>query len=175
VEALGIGLATSAARDADAVVYVVDASQAPGTDVLDAVRALDAGRTVVVLNKSDCSGTLDATAVKSMNPTLVCVTLSALTGEGIDGLTQALVSLVGGDRLTAMARERVVLNARLVSLLRSARACGDELRRSLESRQPLEMMAVEARDLLSYYEQATGRRYEAGLLDVIFSRFCIGK
>jgi tRNA U34 5-carboxymethylaminomethyl modifying GTPase MnmE/TrmE len=37
------------------------------------------------------------------------------------------------------------------------------------------MLAARAREVLSYYEEATGRRYQDGLLDVIFSRFCIGK
>jgi len=39
----------------------------------------------------------------------------------------------------------------------------------------MELVAEKAREALHLYEEATGRRYHDGLLDVIFSRFCIGK
>jgi len=39
----------------------------------------------------------------------------------------------------------------------------------------LEILAHQARAVLALYEEATGRRYHDGLLDAIFSRFCIGK
>jgi tRNA U34 5-carboxymethylaminomethyl modifying GTPase MnmE/TrmE len=74
-----------------------------------------------------------------------------------------------------MARERFVLNHRLVSLMREARVAAATLRESLAERKPLELLAADAREVLSRYEEATGRRYHEGLLDAIFSRFCLGK
>ncbi len=74
-----------------------------------------------------------------------------------------------------VARERLVLNQRLVSLLSSARERVEALKTSLESHNQLELLALDARSVLALYEEATGRRYQEDLLDVIFSRFCIGK
>jgi tRNA U34 5-carboxymethylaminomethyl modifying GTPase MnmE/TrmE len=45
----------------------------------------------------------------------------------------------------------------------------------LESRGPLEILALDTREVLVCYEEATGKRYSEDLLDTIFSRFCIGK
>jgi tRNA U34 5-carboxymethylaminomethyl modifying GTPase MnmE/TrmE len=45
----------------------------------------------------------------------------------------------------------------------------------IEASESLELTAHRARTVLAQYEEATGRRYHDGLLDVVFSRFCIGK
>jgi tRNA U34 5-carboxymethylaminomethyl modifying GTPase MnmE/TrmE len=100
---------------------------------------------------------------------------SALSGEGVDAVRRAIRGIAGTDALSRMARDRTILNARLVSLLGRARTELDELARLLEARAPLEILAVKARGVLSFYEESTGRRYHDGLLDTIFSRFCIGK
>jgi tRNA U34 5-carboxymethylaminomethyl modifying GTPase MnmE/TrmE len=45
----------------------------------------------------------------------------------------------------------------------------------IERAEPMELVADRARQVLAQYEEATGRKYHDGLLDTIFSRFCIGK
>jgi len=77
--------------------------------------------------------------------------------------------------ISRLAHERFVLNTRLVGLLKSSRASCAALRSDLEARAPLEILAAQAREVLAFYEEATCRRYHEGLLDVIFSRFCLGK
>jgi len=178
VESIGIDLATDAVRSADAVVFVVDGSEElpAGTD--ESLAALDLERSLVVVNKSDRFGSAGRSgldAVMALESGADYVTLSALSGAGLDDLRRRLVALVGGDRLAAMARDRVMLNARLVALLGEAATRGAVLRESLAARRALELMAVEARETLAAYEEATGRSYQGDVLDVIFSRFCIGK
>lgn len=178
VESIGMSLATEAVRNADAVVFVIDGTEAPAPETLRVLGDLDPGRAIIAVNKSDRferAGRTGAEAVVALGSAVRCVTLSALSGDGVADLVGALVSLVGGDELTAMARESVVLNARLVSLMRTAQEKGRVLRASLQARRPLEIMAVEAREVLAAYEEATGRSYQGDILDVIFSRFCIGK
>jgi tRNA modification GTPase len=179
VESIGIDLANDAVRSADAVVFVVDGTLEPDTATLDAIRGLDPGRAIAAVNKSDLwpEGTAaPATAeLEALDTGLECVTLSAVRGDGLEELRRALMTKVGGEALATMARERVVLNARLVGLLDDARGKNRVLRESLLAHKPLEIMAVEAREALSPFEQATGRTYQDDVLDVIFSRFCIGK
>ncbi len=174
VEAIGIGRAVDAADNADVVVFVVDASSEEplAADVRDAMARLDASRALVVLNKVDRGGSANATTSR---PDLAQVRASALTGEGVDLLKQALFRLTGSEALARTARDRAILNARLTTLLAEARGRLDTLGQAVEAREPLEILAVKARDALMLYEEATGRRYQDGLLDAIFSRFCIGK
>lgn len=171
VESIGIGRARDAARDADVVVFVVDGSEPPAADTRRALAQLDVHRAIVVVNKVDRPPCGDLPA----SPGLVVVRASAETGEGFGELKSALLRLARSDELARMARDRVILNARLVALLESARDPLADLGRAVRDREPLEILAARARDVLSYYEEATGRRYRDDLLDVIFSRFCIGK
>jgi len=101
--------------------------------------------------------------------------VSAETGEGIREIERALVTHVARGGLDWVARERVVLNARLVSLLEQARERLRRVESGLENRGPLELLALDTREVLACYEEATGKRYTENLLDTIFARFCVGK
>jgi tRNA modification GTPase len=174
VEAIGIGRAVDAADNADVVMFVLDGSteHALAGDVRNALARLDASRALVVWNKVDRGSPADAGLPRS---DLAHIRASALTGEGIEGIRRVMLRLAGSESLARTARDRAILNARLVTLLADARARLDALGQAVESREPLEILAAQAREVLSLYEEATGRRYHDGLLDAIFSRFCIGK
>lgn len=175
VEAIGVDRAVDAAQNADVVLFVVDVSiddPLEGRDAREAFARLDASRALVVLNKADRGS---GAKPPSWRPDLDLVLASALTGDGVDEIRRSLLQLVGSEALAHSARDRTILNARLVALLGDARGRLDTLGQSIEAREPLEILAVQARDVLALYEEATGRRYHDGLLDAIFSRFCIGK
>jgi tRNA modification GTPase len=169
VEMMGIGRASDAIEQADLVLFVLDGSQAepldPGTR--RSLADLDAGRSIVLINKADLPSTF--------NGGVSGVRVSALTGAGLDELRATIVTKTGSAQLARMARDRAVLNARLVSLLEEARVQLDALAAMVGRSEPLELVAECARQVLYQYEEATGRRYQEGLLDMIFSRFCIGK
>ena len=179
VEAIGMDRAVDATQAADAVLFVIDASARElDVDSLDSLRDLDATRSLVVINKVDL---LDGSGVAAEHRTstvaarIESLRVSALTGRGMEELRAAMVRLTGAEALTRMARDRAVLNARLVALLEDARVQLAELAGMLRDREPLELIAVRARSVLADYEEAVGRKYHDGLLDAIFSRFCIGK
>jgi tRNA modification GTPase len=175
VEAIGLGRAEQAARAADLVVFVLDASE-PITDATkERMIHLDPGRTLVVLNKKDLPQVLSKDDIESIKPGLPVMSISATTGEGTEALEQAVIDSTGREPLSWIARERIVLNSRLISLLEAARQQTNALEASIRAGNPLEILAVEIRELLGSYEEATGQKYSDHLLDNIFSRFCIGK
>ena len=175
VEAMGVDLAAEAVARADLVLFVIDGSERPGEDVAAALRGLDDGRTLVVVNKSDLPPHPEVNSMIGCAADLETVVVSAESGDGLAELQKALVRKVGGETLSRIARERFVLNTRLATLLDRARRHILELESGLQERKPLELLAEDARAVLAAYEEATGRRYSDGLLDAIFSRFCLGK
>ncbi len=175
VEEIGMNLAADAVRSADVVLFVVDASEKPAPEVADRMGSLDNSRSILVLNKTDLPRSDEIHNIMRSIDGVSSVEVSAQTGDGLDELRRLLVETVGGEALSRMARERFVLNNRLVGLLHEARERAGVLRAGLSERRPLELLAAEARDVLGRYEEATGRKYTDELLDVIFSRFCLGK
>jgi tRNA modification GTPase len=173
VESIGVDRARQAVGQADIVLYVVDGSVAPGKEWAEERSALAPDETLIILNKSDLDPHPDWTFGDF--PAEQIIRMSALDGSGLEALRKSLVARVGRDRLNWIARERIVLNARLVADLDEARTRIDTLAGAFRERAPLEILAVEAREALHIYERATGKRYSEGLLDTIFTRFCIGK
>lgn len=175
VETIGIEFARTAVGEADLIVFVVDRSERLGDETRERLRELDPNRSVVVLNKSDLHPEVSEDEVRALFDNGTVLHVSAETGDGIETLRGALIDCVGRERLKWIAEERVVLNARLVATLTRAREQLDTLDENIRTRAPLEILAVDAREVLQLYEAATGKRYTEDLLDNIFSRFCIGK
>jgi tRNA modification GTPase len=175
IERIGVTLAESTAEEADVVLFVIDGSGPLTVDARERVERLDAGKTIVALNKIDLPAVSTPDTLRALRRDILVLPVSAETGEGVAELTAALVHRATEEGLGWIARERVVLNARIVSLLKEASERLGALESGLEKRAPLEILAFDARDILGCYESATGKRYSDALLDTIFSRFCIGK
>jgi tRNA modification GTPase len=175
VESIGIDMANEAVRAADLVLFVIDTSEPADESFEKTFRRLDRENVLIVLNKIDLPATGATATLQESYPGVEFARVSALNGEGVEELRHAIVSAVAGDELSRVARERVVLNRRLVDLLGQAKDRVGDLRTAIESHNQLELLALEARAVLGLYEEATGRHYQPDLLDVIFSRFCIGK
>jgi len=175
VEEIGIDLAVEAVGRADVVLFVVDGSASLAPDAAEVLRRLEPERVIVALNKSDLEADAGTHNIIEGLEGREVVPLSARTGDGLERLRAAMVHRVGGEALSAMARDRFVLNTRLVTLLDEASRSAAVLESGLRDRKPLELLAADTRVLLSAYEEATGRRYSDDLLDVIFTRFCLGK
>jgi tRNA modification GTPase len=175
VERIGVSLAESTVGEADVVMFVVDGSEAVDGEAASWLERLEPARTLAVLNKIDLPAAVTEDKLKTAYPYLNVYPISAETGEGIADLERALVECAGREQLNWIARERVVLNSRLIAILERARSCLGLLEKSMIDGTGLELLALDAREVLALYETATGKRYTDDLLDVVFSRFCIGK
>jgi tRNA modification GTPase len=175
IETIGRGKAERAAGSADLNVFVLDAAEEMTDAEENRIERLDPNRSIVVLNKMDLPTVLSANYLSTKYPHLRVKDLSAKTGHGIEALKDEIIDVIGRETISWIARERIVLNARLVALLETADQKLAILLDQLPANAPLEILAVEFRELLGCYEEATGKKYSDNLLDNIFSRFCIGK
>jgi tRNA modification GTPase len=175
VEAIGVNLAKGAIEAADIVVFVLDSSITLCKETMAGIENLPRSNSIVALNKKDLPVAVTVGYFAELLPGFCTVAVSAKTGEGFGGLRQALLECAGKERISRIANERVILNARLISLLREARDESRSFADLLKSGAPLEILAVAIRSVLHNYEEALGRRYSENLLANIFSRFCIGK
>ena len=95
--------------------------------------------------------------------------VSALTGEGIPALLEALTSLVG-DRFETTGGTPLTRTRHRQAL----EECREALARALEAPMP-ELAAEDVRLASRALGRITGRVDVEDLLDVIFRDFCIGK
>jgi tRNA modification GTPase len=164
VEREGMRRTFARAREADLVVWLIDAAAPPAA--VPAEIAQDAGRTLVVANKADLlpAGVPHPLPAGAMR-------LSAKTGDGIDGLTRRLTALArarmgdGEAPVLTQARHRQQIERTLAALRALLGAPMTEV----------ELRAEDLRRAAQALGRLTGAVDAEDVLDQVFGRFCIGK
>jgi tRNA modification GTPase len=172
IEAEGIRRARQALAEADAILWIQDASAVlgdPGRSGDKPEEELPGDVPVVtVRNKIDLSG--DESGLLRREPPVVAV--SAKTGAGIDALRTLICELAGYRDLGEGA---FTARQRHIDALDRAFSHFEAGRAALESAQAGELLAEELRLAQQALGEITGRYTSEDLLGRIFSEFCIGK
>jgi len=153
------------------VLLVVDCAQGPAADDWTIAGLVGERPAVLVINKSDLPA---APGMEGLLPGRQSVRVSALTGQGIEDLEQAVLD-------TALAGHVQADEMPLVSRPRQA----DALRRALESVRsglaalqqgwPDDCISIDVTDAVAALGEITGETVTDDLLARIFADFCIGK
>lgn len=163
-ERVGVSRAKDAASFADALVLAFDAAAALTNDDLELIRSTKGRPRVAALCKGDLPARTDAAALQSHG--LETVTVSSLTGEGVDALRRALAA-----RLIPEGESALVTNARHVAALVRAR----EALESVDFADGADCAAVILHTALSALGEITGRDVSEDVIARIFEKFCVGK
>jgi tRNA modification GTPase len=178
VERIGIDRTKQAISQADAVIWLQDATKVTGQELPTAFDELfglsiDVPR-LVVINKVDL---LDDQALAGLPVGENFLKLSAKQGLGLDGLRQKLLVLAGWQQGQGvyLARERHLVamrlaNEHLIEAQQHLLAAGKSV-----IGVGLELLAEELRLAQDQLSSITGEFSADDLLGEIFTRFCIGK
>jgi tRNA modification GTPase len=171
VERIGVERSRAALERADLALLVVDGSQ-PLTEADWDIAALIGRKPgLVVANKSDLP---QLELASDLLPSAPRRRVSALTGEGIEALEEAVVELVFGGTVTA-ADTPLVSNPRHQASLKRAL---DHVRAAeggqLGGLSP-DLVSIDVREAVDALGEITGETVSEDLLEAIFSNFCIGK
>jgi len=170
VEKIGIERSWREIERADVVLLLVDARSGIGeADRGILARLPERLQRITIHNKIDLVGSPPACHAEDRSTS---ISLSALSGEGIELLRQALLQIAGWHQTedVFIARER---HLRALSLASKHLTLARQL---IEASLPaLELFAEELRLTQQALGEITGEFTADDLLGVIFSRFCIGK
>jgi len=171
-EAEGIGIRKSreALADADLVLVVLDSSE-PAEDEDNRLLALVAHRTAILVeNKVDKI----SSQFQVPGSQLPRVQVSALTGEGIPELRAEILRQVGGE-LEGKGETGFLTTTRHEGLVRDSLAGLDAGVVAVYGKVPHEMLLLDLYNALRPLDEITGATTNDDILNLIFSRFCIGK
>src|SRR6266403_1187920 len=171
-EAEGIGIRKSreALADADLVLVVLDSSE-PAEDEDNRLLALVAHRTAILIeNKADKI----SSQFQVPGSQLARVQVSALTGEGIPELRAEILRQVGGE-LEGKGETGFLTTTRHEGLVRDSLAGLDAGVVAVYGKVPHEMVLLDLYNALRPLDEITGATTNDDILNLIFSRFCIGK
>jgi tRNA modification GTPase len=165
VESLGIERSYQAMADADLTLVVVDLAQ-PFTAEDEGLIARAGTRALVVGNKRDL--------VRASLQAPSLLTVSALTGEGISELRDAILEAVAPKGVFEQ-ETGFITSLRHEQLLRESAAYLEKACDAVRSSIPHEMLLLDLYAALRPIDAITGATTADDILNRIFSTFCIGK
>jgi tRNA modification GTPase len=171
LERLGIAKTLERAAEADLFLLVLDATRPHPAFPPELRDRLSATKAIVVLNKSDLG--VRPEAARELTGQEV-VEVSALTGAGLEALTDAIVRHAERFALT-QGDEIIAINARHAEALSRAQSCLAEALAKVVTNGPIELLASDLRGALDAYGEIGGKIDNERMLDRLFSTFCIGK
>ena len=170
LEREGVRRSRQTLEKAEFILHVLDASE-PLTDAGRSYLAEFAGKKrIFVRNKIDLPTRLQLPA----NLDGAVVDVCCLTGQGIEFLKDAIKELVWSGEIKAEMLQ-VMINSRHQDAINRARAAALRATDALRAGQTLELVALDLRIAVNAVGEIVGKTTTEDLLDMIFSRFCIGK
>jgi len=166
VEKIGMDRTRQAIQSADAVLWVVDASEPPVDADAEIQTLLKDKPFRRLFNKSDLPSRLKRTSTD--------LAISAKTGDGLPALIHAVkTDALGGS--AGVQSAHWLLNARHEDALRRARAAIDRAEGAAGEAAYEECVALELKTALDALGEIIGETSTEDLLGEIFSNFCVGK
>ncbi len=164
IEQEGINRANRAAKEADRILLILDASRKLNEDDYRLLNERDPEKTLVIWNKTDLAP-----------PPLQiegAINISATADYGLDKLQAAIEKSLfehTGNHPLIITQER-----HKKALEAAADRCGSGLD-NLQNNGPQELVAADLRHALSALNAISGKDIPEEILNSIFSKFCIGK
>jgi len=172
-EEIGIRKSYEALADADLVLVVTDHTFAQHADEDRVLCEASAGRKrILVRNKADLNAQGTISALPHCDGSASIFT-SALSGSGVEELRARIVQEVGGGAGTP--ESGLLTNIRHRRLIDDSLAALSAAEEAVQDRIPHEMLLMDLYNALRPIDAITGETTTDDILNLIFSRFCIGK
>jgi len=175
LEREGVKKTEEALREADCALLVIDATTGVADEDEEILQMLKVGGIQIlhVINKCDIAPLEEQKGVSSLISLEGAVSVSAVTGAGIESLKEAI-----GDRLSQQGERGdgcALCSTRHLEVLIRARDALMEARLAMLAGYPQDACLVELKRAQYSFGELFGEDYSAEVLDAIFSEFCIGK
>ncbi|MDJ1091347.1 tRNA uridine-5-carboxymethylaminomethyl(34) synthesis GTPase MnmE [Macrococcus caseolyticus] len=174
VEKIGVERSREALNKADLILYVLNNNEILTEEDYKLAEIIKNEDVIVIINKTDLETKLDLEEVKTMVGNAPIVRTSMLSQQGIEELEEQIRTLFFAGEVSNQDMT-YVSNARHISLLKSAKASIGDAISAAELGVPVDMIQI---DLIKTWEllgEVIGESVDDGLIDQLFSQFCLGK
>jgi tRNA modification GTPase len=174
VEKIGIHLTKEKLASADLSLIVIDQSRSLNQDDMDIIAKAEKSKSLILLNKVDLESRISETELDGVLDGMRVVRISALTGEGIDGLRKAIrdhVITADVDSTSSHLAPNLRHRTALMEAFKYFRTASGNMREDL----PLEVIALDLNSGLEALGEIIGETTHDEIIEKIFSEFCLGK
>jgi tRNA modification GTPase len=168
IEQAGVARARGALASSEVVILVLDRSEPLTSDDRQLLAETSAATRVLVVNKTDLPACWAASELD-----VEAVEVSAAADVGVDEVRKAVLRKLGAATVPRDAA--VITNLRHQTLVERSREALGRAAASARDGASEEFVLADLREALDALQEVSGARTPDGLLEEIFSRFCIGK
>lgn len=173
VEKIGVDKARSYIEDSSLVLALFDGSRALDAEDEEILALLQGKEAIILLTKEDLQPVTTADMLqKRLN--VPVISISTMTGEGLDALAQAITKKVYAGGVTG-DEGGFVNDERQAEILRQADEHLAAALDTMEAQMGLDFISIDLRSAWEKLGELTGETVGEELINEIFSRFCIGK
>lgn len=174
VEKIGVGRSRAILQTADLVLVMLNNNEELTDEdktIIESVKDLEY---MVLINKVDLETKIDLNEVKNLIPENNMIEMSLTENQGIDVLEQKLVDRFFEGEL-ASKDMTYVSNARHIDLLEQSKSALEDAMEGIELGVPMDMVQIDVTRTWEYLGEIIGDTASEGLIDQLFSQFCLGK
>ena len=179
VEKIGVEKAKKISKDADLILYVVDASIPLDDSDRDIIELIQNKNVIILLNKSDLHEVVKQEMLQKLIPEkeeTFCRIIKTSTKEeqGIDTLISIIKDMFFHGKLS-YNDEVCITNMRHKEAIEDAKESMMQVRKSLEMDMPEDFYSIDMMSAYASLGTIIGEEVGVDLVNEIFSKFCMGK
>lgn len=174
VERIGVEKSRKVLKEADLILLVLNNAEALTVEDQQLFKAIEGMDTIIIVNKTDLPQQIDLAEVKQLGGDCPIVSISLLEEAGIDELELAIANLFFAGNLESEDLT-YVSNARHIALLHKAKAAIDDALQAATAGVPIDMIQIDVTSAWEILGEIVGDTVQEGLINELFSRFCLGK
>ncbi len=179
VEKIGVEKAKKISKDADLILYVVDASVPLDDSDRDIIELIQNKNVIILLNKSDLHEVVKEEMLQELIPEKeenFCRIIKTSTKEeqGIDILISIIKDMFFHGKLS-YNDEVCITNMRHKEAIEDAKESMMQVRKSLEMDMPEDFYSIDMMSAYASLGTIIGEEVGDDLVNEIFSKFCMGK
>lgn len=174
VEKIGIKKSRKIADSADLAIAIFDCSKELTNEDLEILEIIKNKNNIIILNKIDLKQIITENDERLKKVSNNILKVSTINRIGLNDLENEITKLFNLEKIN-FDNEIVVTNIRHKNIISNAIKNILKTRESLNLNMPLDIIAINIKDILEDLANITGEIVTEDIIDEIFAKFCLGK
>lgn len=174
VEKIGIERAKEIADNADLLIAIFDISANIDEEDIEIINLIKDKKAIIVLNKIDLIQDNINVDSRISNLNKKIIKISALNKDGVEKISETIVEMFKINEIN-LDDGIIVTNTRHKNLINKAINSTENAQISLENKMPMDIVAIEIKNVLEDLGEITGEDVSENIINEIFAKFCLGK